>query len=383
MSGIVQLAGDDAIMAGRPCPLGGAARTMACIGVLAALLTTVGAAPVTRVATRPLGRGLVGRIDHIDWDVRGRIAVNVLGANATVVVEAGAEGVLGTLRHEAAPQGVAFTADGKGLLVTDAGDGVVRLYNASAMPPGFSTLPVVAAVDLGVDADDVLVATDAGTLWVGYGDSDSARRREDLPPAGLAEIDGTTGRVRSVTALPAHAEGFALSRRDAVAWVNTPDANGVVVVVNRTSQAVLATWALEDPEAHKPLRENFPMRLVGDGLIAVGYRAPPRIVLVNTSTGRVVASAVTAGDLDDIWYDASCALLLATGGSGAIEVYRVATGPSVALTRVAAVPTAAMARTSFYNGATRQLLVAVPQMEAGDGDPALWVYNVTGRCDVM
>ena len=52
----------------------------------------------------------------------------------------------------------------------------------------------------------------------------------------------------------------------------------------------------------------------------VGCRLPARLVILGTTSGRIVPSLSTVGDSDDIFYDPGRHLVYVISGEGAVEV---------------------------------------------------------------
>jgi hypothetical protein len=52
----------------------------------------------------------------------------------------------------------------------------------------------------------------------------------------------------------------------------------------------------------------------------VGCRIPAKLIVLDTSSGRIVASLATIGDSDDIFYDAVRHAVYVIGGEGAVDV---------------------------------------------------------------
>ena len=104
---------------------------------------------------------------------------------------------------------------------------------------------------------------------------------------------------------------------------------------------------------------NFPMALDEPGRrLFVGCRAPARVLVYDTDSGKVVASVGIAGDIDDLFYDAARKRLYASCGEGFLDVVQQ-TAPG-RYERVARLPTAAGARTSLLVPELSRLYVAVP-----------------------
>jgi hypothetical protein len=90
----------------------------------------------------------------------------------------------------------------------------------------------------------------------------------------------------------------------------------------------------------------------------VGCRLPARLVVLDTSSGRIVATLPTVGDTDDIFCDADRRLVYVIGGEGAVEVFRER--DSDHYESIGKTPTASGARTGFFASSTHRLYVAVP-----------------------
>jgi hypothetical protein len=52
----------------------------------------------------------------------------------------------------------------------------------------------------------------------------------------------------------------------------------------------------------------------------VGCRSPARLVVLDTTSGRIVTGLPTVGDTDDVFYDPVRRLVYVIGGEGAVEV---------------------------------------------------------------
>jgi hypothetical protein len=91
-------------------------------------------------------------------------------------------------------------------------------------------------------------------------------------------------------------------------------------------------------------------------------RAPARLMVFDTASGRSVAKLPTAGDSDDLFFDAARHRIYASGGDGAIAVYEQQ-GPN-RYSEMGKIATAAGARTSLFVPEASRLFVAVPHRDA-------------------
>jgi hypothetical protein len=99
------------------------------------------------------------------------------------------------------------------------------------------------------------------------------------------------------------------------------------------------------------------------------------LVVLDTTSGRIVASLSTIGDADDIFYDGGRRVVYVIGGEGAVEVFRQRDAdhyePGGRIT------TAPGARTGLFVPALNRLFVAVPHR--GLQSAKVLVYEVKGN----
>jgi YVTN family beta-propeller protein len=286
-----------------------------------------------------------GRIDHLAADPgRQRLFVAELGNNTVGVIDLKERQVIRTIGGLREPQGVGYLPATDTLYVASAGDGSVRLFQGE-------NLPESGRIDLGDDADNIRIDTEAKEIFVGYGQGALAV----LAPGGAKIAD---------IPLTGHPEGFRLERASGRIFVNVPDA-GEIAVVDRKEAKQVASWKLPDARA------NFPMALGEDAnLLVVVTRKPARMFVLDTDGGNMLAELEACGDADDVFSDVKRHLIYVSCGQGFIDVFAQNGTGYVRKTRV---PTAKGARTSLFLPETDRLYVAVP---ATSGEPAaLWVFR--------
>jgi YVTN family beta-propeller protein len=102
-----------------------------------------------------------GRIDHLAADSgRQRLFVAELGNNTVGVIDLKERKVIRTIGGLREPQGVGYLPATDTLYVASAGDGSVRLFQGV-------NLPESGRIDLGDDADNIRVDTEAKEIFVG------------------------------------------------------------------------------------------------------------------------------------------------------------------------------------------------------------------------
>src|SRR5439155_21804030 len=149
-------------------------------------------------------------------------------------------------------------------------------------------------------ADNLRYDPSAKLLYVGYGkgalavvDPDHAKKIADIP------LDG-------------HPESFQLEQSGQRIFVNVPSAKQVAVV-DREKKTVIAKWIINDAQA------NFPMALdESNHRLFIGCRRPAKLLVLDTDSGKTIASPECCGDADDVYYDAASKRIYLTGGEGCI-----------------------------------------------------------------
>jgi len=288
-----------------------------------------------------------GRIDHMAIDLkRQRLFVAELGNDTVGVVDLGNRSLARTITGLNEPQGVGYEPSTDALLVANARDGSVKLFDGS----GYKETGQVA---LGSDADNIRIDPAAKHAIVGYGDG------------GLAFLDPATARKIRIAPLRAHPESFQIAPDGGRIFVNLPDARAIAVV-DAASGKLVANWPMDKGG-------NFAMAVDDDrGRVLVAFRSPPELVAFAITDGKSVATAATCGDADDVFIDAKRNRVYVTCGAGYVDVFE--TNQTV-YRRTARIPTAAGARTSLFVPELDLLLVAV---RAGPAGPAaIWLFRPT------
>lgn len=305
------------------------------------------AQPLRLESTIPLPN-VNGRIDHFTVDIAGqRVFVAALENNTVEVVDAKAGKVIHTIRGLKEPQGMFYWAEINRLYVANADDGHVGVYDGRSFAK-------IHEYDLNSDADNVRFDARAKEIFVGYGDGALAVINEDLK-ARVGE-----------TILEAHPESFQLEKQGPLIFINVPEA-GNVTVVDRRTRTVKEKWLVTGAKS------NFPMALdEPNHRLFLGCRRPPKLLVLDTSNGKEIASADITGDTDDLYFDSELRRIYVSGGAGAVSVLQQKDPDHYE--KLATVPTAPGARTSLFVPEFKRLYVARPHR--GKQAAALMVFAV-------
>jgi hypothetical protein len=262
-----------------------------------------------------------GRIDHMALDAkRRRLIIAELGNHTVDVVDLSAGKVVHRITGLPEPQGVGYSEQADLVVVANAGDGSVRLFGAENFAP-------VETIELGDDADNVRIDRRDRLVVVGFGSG------------GLALIEPASRTKVAEIRLPAHPEGFQIDPQTGRVFVNLPDA-GQIAVVDLSARRTLGSWPTDG------LGGNFPMALdPASGLLALVFRKPPVLALLDHRSGAVRDKVAACGDADDVFFDTRRSRIYISCGAGTIAVFRIAAGR---VQPTASVRTAIGARTSLF-----------------------------------
>jgi len=97
-----------------------------------------------------------------------------------------------------------------------------------------------------------------------------------------------------------------------------PDA-GEIAVVDLTAARQVESWTAPG------LRANFPLTVDSSGTaLAVVFRRPARLVLINTKTGATTQQLDTCGDADDVFFDTMRRGSMSAAAPGRVDVFQSA-----------------------------------------------------------
>ena len=319
-------------------------RSLVCAGALAALGTLGATAhadereapPVREVQEIPLP-GVQGRLDHFTIDAkRKRVIFSGLGNDTVQVVDVFAGRMIHQIDGLAQPQGTLYLPEWDKLFVANSANGHVNVYDGAKFT-------LVDTIDFGEDSDPDNLRYDAAAkkIYVGYGEG------------AIGVIDPVTDkRLPTVYKFEGHPEGFQLETKGPRIFVNVADAKNIRVIDR--SNGKMITWSL--PKGHSA---NFPMVLdEADRRVFVGTRKPSRLTIFDMDSGKVVASVPTAGDMDDMIYDAGRKRIYVAGGEGFLSVVQQVDADHY--TDMGKFATALGARTGVWYEKRDRLYVAAP-----------------------
>jgi len=294
--------------------------------------------------------GVEGRIDHFSADEGGqRLFIAALGNGSVEIVDIRKGERIAEIKGLDEPQGVYYDSKTGRLYVATGRDGKLRIYDGKS-------LSLQETLEFGNDADNVRYDRQTGDIWVGYGHG------------GLGIVD-SAGQKVGLISLGSHPEAFLFEGTGNRGYVNVPKQFGITVI-DREKRAVIAKWGVGGALA------NYPMALDDlDKRLFAGCRVPARLVVLDTSSGRIVGTLPTVGDTDDVFYDTVRRQVYVIGGEGAVEIFQQRDPDHYE--SVGRTNTVIGARTGFFLPNSNRLYVAAPHR--GSQAAKVLVYAVDRR----
>jgi DNA-binding beta-propeller fold protein YncE len=292
---------------------------------------------------------VAGRIDHFTAYPQRRLLIFAgLGNNSVEIVNTFQGKVVRSIKGLDEPQGVLYVPEFDKIFVANAGNGKVNVYDGK-------TYALRKSIELGAESDTDNVRWDevSKRVFVGI-------------VGGIAMIDAATETHLDIDlkGTGGHSESFQLEKKGSRVFVNVPDDNSVVNVIDRKTGG-LTKWELNGAKA------NYPMALdEEDHRLFVVTRRPPLLIVLDTDKGKEVARVPVGGSCDDMYFDSDRKRIYALAGEGFVSV--IQQGDPNHYTLRANIPTAVGVRTGIFFGTS--LYVGVPT--AGLEPAQVWNYAV-------
>ncbi len=328
-----------------------------CIAGLAAVVQSQSPAPLHLVQTLTMDKGVTGRFDHMAVDVQGgRLFLTAADHHSIQIFDLKSGKWMRSVTGLGKPAGIVYVPETNRVLFSD-GAGSYNVLDAA-------TYKIVGTVKLMDDADSIGFDHDASIMYVINGGRDVKETFSRLTivdtknQKSLGEIKIAGDRV----------EAMALEKGGPRLFINVTALNKVAVLDRKTKQ-LITTWDLPDA------KENVSMAFdQASHRLFVATRQPGKLIVLNSDTGKAVASLPAAGGVDDLAYDAANKRIYMSAGEGFVNVYQQKTSDTYVA--FAPIPTGEGARNSRFIPEQNRLYVAVPAGK--NGKPAeVQIYEIT------
>lgn len=259
-----------------------------------------------------------------------------------------------TLTTFGTPHAILYLPRSDKLVITDSGKGGTTILDAA-------TYKVVGHIDLAAGADSMAYDKATNHLYIVSGGKDAG-----MTSCFINEVDPISGRVKRSLKIDAdHVEAMVPEAHGDRMFVNVPSKN-LVAVVNKKTLKVVARWPLTGATT------NLTMALdEANHRLFVGTRNPSKLFVLDTDTGRTVATLDAPATSDSLFYDKAHKRIYIAGGDGHLGVYRQDDPNHYAeLGRVATAPGA---KSGMFSAALDRIYLAVSPGEHNQGGAIVWL----------
>ncbi len=303
-------------------------------------------APLRLVQTIPMPN-VKGRIDHMDVDVKGnRLFVAGLENGSLEVVDLHAGKWSKSIPGFKKTQGVAYVSSLNRVFVASGDDGMLRVFRGD-------TLDLLDAIKLDLGPNRVAYDPHRKLLYVGYGGKDAGK---DYGEVGI--IDANTDKQVGDVKVEAHPAELLLHESGNTLFVFVSAASKVQVVDTKKRE-VVSTWPVSSQRNGDGAFDEKTHRLF------IGTRTPPRMIVMDSQTGKEIANLPTVEGMDGVYFDPRLKQIYISGGRdfdvGYIFAYQQKDADHYET--IGQIPTKSGAGTSFWSPELNRYYVAAPAHE--------------------
>jgi DNA-binding beta-propeller fold protein YncE len=243
--------------------------------------------PLRLLQTIPLPDLKGGDFDHFEADLSGnRLFLAAEDNDAVDVFDIRANKLIHTIRDVDTPHSLFYLPAAKQLWVVDGGDGAIKVFDGS-------TYAVVDTVKLDIGADSSAYDPVNHLLYIATGGEDA---KMDFSLISIVDTS-TRKRAGDIKVDSTNIESMALDINGARLFANVRDRN-LVAVIDTKKKAVTSTWSLGEVHGNTPMALDAAHRR----LFVVG-RKPARLAVLDSDSGKIIATLPTAELTDDMLFD--------------------------------------------------------------------------------
>jgi hypothetical protein len=312
--------------------------------------------PLKLIKSVPLPALKDGDFDHFTADLASKRLFSAAEENSKALVfdlESGK--LLQTMSDLKAPHSIVYRDDLKKLFVVDGDLGKIRMYDGA-------TYKNAGDIDVREGADSMAYDPATKYMYVITGGSDAK-----MPNSYLTTVDSTSGKkIGDIKLDSDDVEAVVLEKSGPRIFVEVRGKNAIEVF-DRQKQTLLATWPLPN-DATKPSAMAYDE---STQRLFIGERTPGKLVVIDSSSGKVVTTQPGASMIDDMGFDAAHKLIF-FAGTEFLDVFRERDADHVEL--LGKVPTAFRAKTGIFVPELNRYYLGVPHHETKNAE--LRIYEV-------
>jgi DNA-binding beta-propeller fold protein YncE len=325
-------------------------------GILFAAVGLSAQAALKLSHTTPLPDLKDGDFDHFLADVAGNRLFSTAEENSKVLVfDLKTNKLIHTIADLKAPHSLLYRADLKKLFVVDSDLGEIKIYDTDSYKP-------VGSIKVREGADASAYDAAAKLFYVVNGGKDAK-----LPNAYINVVDVEAGKIVAEIKVDSDdVEGIVFEKSGPRMFVNVRG-KSAVEVFDRNSRNLIATWSI----AEGGKRPTAMALDDSSHRLFLGPREPAKLAVLDTNSGKVVASYTAPAMVDDMAYDEQHKRIY-YAGSEFLDVFKQ-TDPDH-YERIAHIPTSFRAKTAILVPELNKYYLAVPHHEKQVAE--LRVYDV-------
>jgi DNA-binding beta-propeller fold protein YncE len=312
------------------------------------------AEPLKLAAKYEMPASVKGRFDHLGIDMGGnRLFVVAEEAQQVLVFDLATGKFIREIKVEH-PHAVLYREDLNRIYITDEGKGVLNIYDGKTYDP-------VKTVALKVDADSIGYDPATKYLYIDNG-GDNAHEKFTM----LSVVDTTVGsKLADIKIDGDTLEAMALEKSGDRLFLNNP-AKNEVEVIDRKANKLVASWPVKLGKSNATMALDESVHR-----LFVGCRSGA-IVVFDSQTGKELQALPVGKGVDDLMFDpASKRIYAASGGTGAVDVYKE-TDPDH-YQSLGHIPSGPGAKTGLFVPQLNRIFVPVPPRGTTPGE--VYVYQ--------
>jgi DNA-binding beta-propeller fold protein YncE len=297
-----------------------------------------------------------GDLDHLAIDTAGQRLFLAAEDNGTLrIIDLKTRKLVRTVKGFNTPHSILYLPGVGELYVTD-GSKSVQILDST-------TFQVKRTIATTLGADSIAVDPSQNRLFAVTGGKDVS-----MTSSAISEIDTKSAKLlREIPIEAAHVEAMALEKSGTRVFANVTDKN-YLAVIDRPSGKIIARWPIREA------RENAPLAFDdANHRLFVVCRNPGKLVVLDSATGKSIASFATGAKADEVVYDGAHRRIYVAAGEGKIYVYQQVDADHYV--QLPSVPSAPGAKTALLDPDAARLYVSVSPGEGKRGAKVL-VYQV-------
>jgi DNA-binding beta-propeller fold protein YncE len=300
--------------------------------------------------------GISGDVDHMAIDAAGQRLFLAAEDNGTLrVIDLRTHKLERTVKGFHTPHSILYLPEANELYITD-GSKAIQVLDGNTFQVRKTIATTPGADSIGIDRENHLLYAVSGGKDV------------EMTRSAISVIDTKAARLQTEIPIDAaHVEAMALEKSGPRLFVNVTDKN-YMAILDRRAGKIVGQWPISSAQQNAPLAFDEAHRR-----LFVVCRAPGKLIILDSDTGRSIASFPTGERADEVIFDAVHRRIYVASGEGKIYAYE-----QIDADRYRAlppVPSALGAKTALLSPDAAQLFVAVSPGEGKTG-AAVLIYAV-------